>query len=116
MVIERRQRVRAARPYKRKLGSLAEISRFERVRGGPGRTRTCNQTVMSAVYFIGNIDFAFQPRMFTILLAKLLVEQAAHVLAIIIAVDLMNAGPNQHAPSGETPDWSPVEVAAPIER
>ena len=27
--------------------TLREISRFERVRGGPGRTRTSNQTVMS---------------------------------------------------------------------
>ena len=27
-------------------GSLGEISRFERVRGGAGRTRTSNQTIM----------------------------------------------------------------------
>jgi hypothetical protein len=29
--------------------SLREISQFERMRGGPGRTRTSNQTVMSGL-------------------------------------------------------------------
>ncbi len=42
-------------------GRLREISRFERVRGGPGRTRTSNQIVMSAVILSGFVTGSIAP-------------------------------------------------------
>ena len=44
----RPKRSRKSPPIARLLGRLREISRLERMRGGPGRIRIANQTVMSA--------------------------------------------------------------------